>query len=955
MKLNLAFSFFAVVLAGCGGGGGTSPAVPSPPGATGNLTGTVAVGSPLVGTTVEVKCASGTASGATNAKGEFAVAVPSATFPCMLKASGGTVGASGKANTEVLHAIANGSGYVNITTLTQLLVATASGKSPSGVFSGFGTVQADLDNLSESKLNAAQTTMFSRFSALGINIVPGAVNVLSTAFNAVSTDPMDQLVAMVGESLQLNGRSLDTGSAEIAAGAFKISGKPVSKCRPGVKSGFVGVKEIDAKAFVPVDFSFDAGGSPGASAGGGDGSAGDGALGQFFNVTITVDKADGTVLGSAKTGATGGMVTIVTCDYTGPLRLTAVGTPGSEYFDEGLAAKVSFEGKILTAVVESATKNIGITPFTEAAYRYLINGLPSPGSAPLAMIEDPRSALVEKSTVFKKDVAVALWNDPQKIAKANAFVLDTVNRLLPKEQVLTDITRLPVVVGPTTKAGSIPNTQNGIYGTVISGLAIASKNFNPALKAPALESLQQFAADLADGSLDRFSGANPVSTASAAAYSVSILDSSIGAGAASIAKDFGVTALSTKVYVVQRAVWYASGASFASQLPSSPTVPIFPTPQPYAGIEPPVPATNFSNPFAWVDVLSDGSMAFINPKTGQTLDTTNSANNPATAGKRFVQIYGIPGSLFALTDQGEVFSIGKNSGLSDGILGLADSVDRWNFTKITTTPWGSARIGQVVSWQENAFARSSDGKLWGWGLNTNCTMGDAPSSRVPVRIFSNVSDIVSVATGETAAFVIRDDGTVWSWGSNTLTPTIAGRLGAGLTTQGCQSSLQRVGTLTKAKQVVTSSKATFALTGDGKVYAWGRNFCGLLGGSTLTLPPGSSHLPSLIPNLSGVSALHTVAATAYALKDDGTLVYWGSVPNNVLNPDDTWLDLLPLAGSCQATPKEVVFPPATNSLNPLGVLTGTKFRKLEKVGAAASAITTDGRVVLLWGSNRQGF
>src|SRR5690606_29628205 len=82
--------------------------------ATLQLTGTAAVGAPIVGGAVVAKCADGsgfTTSVGTNAQGVFTGLVASSAFPCALQITGG-------APAIVLHSYTANAGTVNITPLT---------------------------------------------------------------------------------------------------------------------------------------------------------------------------------------------------------------------------------------------------------------------------------------------------------------------------------------------------------------------------------------------------------------------------------------------------------------------------------------------------------------------------------------------------------------------------------------------------------------------------------------------------------------------------------------------------------------------------------------------------------------------------------------------------------------------------------------------------------------------
>ncbi len=902
----------SVVLSGCGGGG-SSPA--PTPGPSSSVSGTVAVGSPLSGATVEVKCVKGSASALTDAAGTFGMNVTSAEFPCLIKASGGTL-ASGAVNTDVFYSATNAAGRVNITPLSHFVVAKALGKLPGDVFPNFGNFTPDFAAISDAKLAAAQASVAKEIAKLGINASLGSTNLLTVVFTATANDPIDQYTSLVYNSLSLNSKTLTSATQELvsATGSLQITGVPKGVCRPGVLAGFDGKLGTDEKlAFVPISLNLGTvaeGGGDGPGPGGGDGSAGDGSLGQFFATTMTVERADGTMLGTVKTSTNSGAFTMVTCGYAGPLKITAFGSTGSKYYDEGLAQTVSFEGETMRVVVEAATKNIGITPFTEAAYRYLTTKLNPSGLT-----------------------GTAAWANAPRIAQANGQILNAVNRLLPKEMFLTDITRMPAVVGPTTVAGSIPDTANGIYGLVIAGLALQTKNFNNTLTRPGLDSLKQLADDLSDGVIDRTGNTSGqgVSTAAQAAYTADSLAASVSASIGQLAKQTGVASLANRRYTVTRIVWNASSTSYEAQLPTLPNL----------------------GKYSYVDLLSDGSIRVIHPTTNAVLadsfDETKSPFLVPSVGSqaRIVKLIGGVPLILAIDSTGKVYA-GGNAGARQGN-GSAISGDQPLLHPVTAS-WGSVGVSLLAhTGGRSAYARTADGRIWGWGSNDLGQMGTVNAeSFVPVSLFPTVSDFVSVSMGDESMFAIKADGTVWSWGNNSINAAAFARLGRGTGNLPFSNQLAQIAGLTNVVSVVPSAKAIFALNGAGEVYGWASNFCNVLGDSVASSVSYVGFPAKL--GLTNVIAIATSGATGYALKSDGTLVYWGSLPANVLDPGETWVDRNPAV--CKRFPATVPFI-VGDPRNP-GFDSNTKFVKLEKVGFGAVATTASGQIAVVYGSNAFG-
>ena len=61
--------------------------------------------------------------------------------------------------------------------------------------------------------------------------------------------------------------------------------------------------------------------------------------------------------------------------------------------------------------------------------------------------------------------------EPHRIQVAHDLVRSQINAMLPPNVQITDIARLPYLIGPTTRAGDVPNTPNGLYAMVLASFA----------------------------------------------------------------------------------------------------------------------------------------------------------------------------------------------------------------------------------------------------------------------------------------------------------------------------------------------------------------------------------------------------------------------------------------------------------------------------------------------------
>lgn len=179
-------AIMAAVLAACGGGGGDSSNSGSgsntdtPAPITSTASGVAAIGAPIVGGKVSLKCASGvTTTTTTGADGTWKVSLKSSDYPCVIRVDGGQ--ADGQALPTALHSVVMGAGIANITPLTDLMVGILSSSNPKTWFDS--ATNGDLSSkISEAALNNAQDGLKTTLASLpgkpalpdGFNPVPAA-------------------------------------------------------------------------------------------------------------------------------------------------------------------------------------------------------------------------------------------------------------------------------------------------------------------------------------------------------------------------------------------------------------------------------------------------------------------------------------------------------------------------------------------------------------------------------------------------------------------------------------------------------------------------------------------------------------------------------------------------------------------------------------------------------------
>jgi hypothetical protein len=499
------------------------------------------------------------------------------------------------------------------------------------------------------------------------------------------------------------------------------SGDPATaqSCRPSVISGYGPVATSGY-----VDGSGDASGAGSGRGGAGQGAGAGGGLGVYSNALITVQRADGTQVGSALTDSYG-MVTVSNCGDTQPLLFTVQGTQTGTYWDESLTTPVPFgPSQVLHAVVvpdasnqQTLYRNVGITPLTEAVYQYLlING----------------------------SAGASSWKVVSDVTAANAAIASQINQVLPPSLQLqgTDIPRLAAVARDPTSQVFSAGTSNSIYGLVIGGMAQVAVVHNAQSKNPGLDLLDQLAADLSDGDLDGAKNGTPVAPSpTQAAYNVPTMAANTLGGIAALAATNGraVPAVTYRSYNLGGSIsGLTAGVLELADGPSTVVVS--------------APATSF----AFGGVLTGGAPYAIRVQTqpsGLTCSLLNATGNAATADVTNV----------AVTCSAQAYTVGGTiSGLSQAGLVLANGADTINVPAGATTFIFAQKVasggGYAVTVQSQPTGENCT------VANGSGTMGAGNVTNVAVTCVASDYTLSGTISGLTAS------GLVLANGSATVSP-----------------------------------------------------------------------------------------------------------------------------------------------------------------------------------------
>lgn len=191
-KVILLSTITGVLVGGCGGGGGSNtPALST-------LSGVSAVGFPIVGGNVSIICAAGSPLvTTTNNAGGWQATITDQTLPCAVQVSGGII--NNVPNTTAYHSIALSLGTVNVTPLTDLMVAHLTATAtPDTWFGGLSANQAVLSNISQANVDTTLTALRTALSGLW---PLSAVNPITTVFAPVAGNGIDDMLTAMASAM----------------------------------------------------------------------------------------------------------------------------------------------------------------------------------------------------------------------------------------------------------------------------------------------------------------------------------------------------------------------------------------------------------------------------------------------------------------------------------------------------------------------------------------------------------------------------------------------------------------------------------------------------------------------------------------------------------------------------------------------------------------------------------
>ncbi|MGH3160046.1 MAG: RCC1 domain-containing protein [Streptosporangiaceae bacterium] len=180
---------------------------------------------------------------------------------------------------------------------------------------------------------------------------------------------------------------------------------------------------------------------------------------------------------------------------------------------------------------------------------------------------------------------------------------------------------------------------------------------------------------------------------------------------------------------------------------------------------------------------------------------------------------------------GTLYSCGANT---DGVLG--DGGTQSSDSPVAVSKLNGQQVTELVSAWGDAGALLSNGTYWDWGYNNHGQLGDgergAPSS-VPMQVdLPDSSPVEQAAQGGSTptngqTIVQLQDGSLYAWGDDEDS-----QLGDGHTGDQVEPEQIFAPSGVSYADLATGGATSYAITANGKLYAWGYNGQGEIGNGT---------------------------------------------------------------------------------------------------------------------------
>jgi alpha-tubulin suppressor-like RCC1 family protein len=267
-----------------------------------------------------------------------------------------------------------------------------------------------------------------------------------------------------------------------------------------------------------------------------------------------------------------------------------------------------------------------------------------------------------------------------------------------------------------------------------------------------------------------------------------------------------------------------------------------------------------------------GQGTTTDPLIATPIDTTN------LAGKTVTQMTGGELHSLLLTDDGTVFSFGRNGRTG---LGMFDGSDTLIATPIDTTNLAGKTITKMAAGERHSLLLADDGTVFSFGNNGDGATGLGTTAEFePVATPIDTTNLTGVtikqvAAGERHSLLLADDGSVFSFGAHDegqggLGPSLGSLIATPIDTTNLAGKT--------IAQVAAGRFHSLLLTDDGTVFSFGSNSEGQTGLGIEGFTNTRVATPIDTTNLAGKTITQVAAGDRLSLllADDGTVFSFGS-------------------------------------------------------------------------------